>query len=123
MKIFKNIRNNPGQSEKYGNLKFDKINEKLSTCKPALDLLFLSGFEKSENNKRLIWINTNNNMNMMQNIQNELQSNTIHDTSSSAMTSMNNPQQSQHSNNNPQSQQVLDVTMNTMLLEKTIFRY
>ena len=116
MKIFKNIRNNPGQTEKYGNLKFDKINKKLSSCKPALDLLFLSGFEKTKNNKRLIWMNTNNNMIMIQHIQHELQSNTIGDNNMSSLTvQSDNPKQSKQSNTEQQSQQVENTPINGTL--------
>ena len=107
MKIFKNISDNPGQNEKYGNLKFNKINQKLSSCKPALDLLFLSGFKKSKNDKRLIWINTNDNIRIMQHIQNELQSHiTSHDNISSVITQNDNPEQPQQSIKSQQSQQV-----------------
>ena len=64
-KIYGNIINNPTQTSKYGNLNLAKINEKLSTCKPALKLLYLSGFEKSKDNTRLIWKNANDNMNIL----------------------------------------------------------
>ena len=47
---------------KYGNLHSKKIHNKLSKCKPALDLLFIVGFKISNNNKRLIWSNTTNNL-------------------------------------------------------------
>ena len=60
---------------------FGKINKKLSKCKPALDLLYLSGFQKSDNNKRLTWSNTNNNNDiiLLNRIHNELKSMTSND--------------------------------------------
>ena len=62
--------------QKYGNLHFKKINKKFSKCKPALDLLFVSGFKKSEDGKRLIWTHENNSNNILliNHIQNELNS-------------------------------------------------
>ena len=71
-KIYQNISNNPSQTQKYGDLHYEKINKKLSKCKPAMELLFLSGFEKSNNNKRLIWRNTQNNMTILKHIHNKL---------------------------------------------------
>ena len=73
-KICQNLINNPTQTQKYGHLNFDKINKKLSKCKPAMDLLYLSGFIKSNNNRRFIWQNTQNNMTMLKHIQNALKS-------------------------------------------------
>ena len=68
LKVFNNIINNPTQLRKYGNLNFGKMKKRLSSCKPAFDLLILSGFKTSENDKKLIWTNTNNNMEMMKSI-------------------------------------------------------
>ena len=62
MKIVKNIINHPSKTQKYGDLKLRTIVQKLTKCEPALKLLFLCGFKKSENNKRLIWSDTNNNI-------------------------------------------------------------
>ena len=109
------MRNNPGQREKYGNLKFEKINQKLSSCKPALDLLFLSGFKTSENNQRLIWANTNDNIIMIQKIQNELQSNTTADNNTSSVTPQSNVEQPEQCNNVQQSQQVSNTQINRTL--------
>ena len=70
LKIFNNIINNPSKISKYGNLKFDKISKKLSMCQPALQLLFIAGFNVEDYNdkSRLIWRNTEENMNEMINI-------------------------------------------------------
>ena len=62
LKIITNIINHPSQTQKYSNLNSNRIKQKLTKCQPALKLLWLCGFEKSDNNKRLIWTNTNNNM-------------------------------------------------------------
>ena len=74
LKICRNIINNPSQTEKYGDLHLRKINNKLDKCKPALNLLYIAGFKKSNNNTRLRWINTNNNMKSLINIYQTLQS-------------------------------------------------
>ena len=62
--ICDNIINNPSQTEKFGKLNFDEINKKLTSCKPALDLLFIAGFNKLsiDNKTRLLWTNTNDNL-------------------------------------------------------------
>ena len=92
LKICNNIANNPTQIGKYGDLHFEKINKKLSKCKPAMDLLFLSGFTKSNNSKRLVWTNTQNNIMILEHIQNALKSindnnnDTISATTSTAKT-------------------------------------
>ena len=62
MKILSKIINNPTQTQKYGNLHGLKMMQKFAKCKPAGDLLLLSGFQPSNDNKRLIWTNTTNNM-------------------------------------------------------------
>ena len=75
LKIYKNIINNPSQLQKYGDLHFGKISTKLSKCKPALDLLISSGFQKSNDNTRLIWTYINNdgsNTILLNHVQNEL---------------------------------------------------
>ena len=74
LKIFTNILNHPTQLHKYGNLKFDKIGGKLSNCRPALKLLALSGFQLSETETRLIWLNTDENMVTLKHIKNVLSS-------------------------------------------------
>ena len=76
LKICENIINNLSQIERYGNLHAHarKINEKLNKCKPALNLLYIAGFEKSNNNTQLIWMNTNNNIQSLINIHQTLQS-------------------------------------------------
>ena len=61
LKIYKNIINNPKETKKYGDLHFGKIKQKLSKCQPAMDLLLLSGFKKSNNDTRLIWTDENDN--------------------------------------------------------------
>ena len=66
--------NNPTQIQKYGDLHFGKISQKLSKCKPALGLLLSSGFEKSNNDTRLIWTDANNNIILLNHIQTELKS-------------------------------------------------
>ena len=64
LKIFKKIISNRFELSKYGNLNFEKINEKLSNCKPAFELLFIVGFvaRNVEDKQRLIWMNTPENM-------------------------------------------------------------
>ena len=75
LKIYKNIINNPNQIKKYGDLHFGKISKKLSKCEPALDLLLLSGFRKSNNDTRLIWTDgDNNNIVLLNHIQTKLKS-------------------------------------------------
>ena len=76
LKIYKNIMNNPTEMKKYGDLHSGKINKKLSKCKPAFDLLLLSGFRKANNDTRLIWTSNNNDSNVMllKHIQNQLKS-------------------------------------------------
>lgn len=70
LKILSNIKGNPSKISKYGNLNFDKINQKLLNCKPALQLLFVAGFsvENSEDTARLIWSNSKENMEQISNI-------------------------------------------------------
>ena len=68
-KILSNLIKNPTQTQKYGNLNLQKITQKLSKCKPILTLLHLSGFTKSQNNKRLIWSNTDSNIETAKQIQ------------------------------------------------------
>ena len=93
LKIYKNLSNNPNEIEKYGDLNFYKIDQKLSSCKPAMDLLFLSGFTKSQNNNRLIWTNTNNNIMMVNHIQNALQSSSSNYNNNNNKASSAAPQQ------------------------------
>ena len=49
---------------KYGNLNFEKIKDKLSNCKPALQLSYIVGFciKTYDDYKRLIFIKTSENM-------------------------------------------------------------
>ena len=74
LKIFSNILNNLSEIGKYGNLNYNKINKKLSMCKPALQLLFIAGFNQyiCDDKRRLIWRNTTENMREMRNIYNVL---------------------------------------------------
>ena len=76
MKIFKNIIENPTQTQKYGDLHFGKIGKKFAKCKPALDLLLLCGFKKSNDGKRLIWTDSDNNngISLLNHVQHELKS-------------------------------------------------
>ena len=74
LKICDNIMNNPSQIQKYGNLHARKINDKLQKCKPAMNLLYIAGFKKLNNNTRLVWTNTNNNIKSLINIHQTLQS-------------------------------------------------
>ena len=69
--ILNNIINNASEISKYDNLNFHEINEKLSMCPPALQLLFIAGFnveDCKDNKSRLIWRNTTENMIKMRNI-------------------------------------------------------
>ena len=71
LKIFNNIISNPSDIAKYGDLNFEKIKANLSKCLPALKLLFIAGFIVKDNEneeKRLIWINTKENIKQMRNI-------------------------------------------------------
>ena len=74
LKIFRNIIKNPSQIAKYGDLHAHRINDKLNKCKPALNLLYIAGFKKTNNNTRLIWTNTNNNIETLKYIHQTLQS-------------------------------------------------
>ena len=69
-----NIINNPTKIEKYGNLKAKSIIQKLDQCLPAVTILFLSGFESSNDDTRLIWVNTTDNMITIKYIHNTLTS-------------------------------------------------
>ena len=72
MKIFDNILLNPSEISKYGNLNFDRINDKLKLfqCRPALKILFVVGFvvKNIDNKQRLIWKNTTGNMKQIETI-------------------------------------------------------
>ena len=70
--VCRNLINNPSQTQKYGNLNAKRIQSKLSQCKPAINLLFIAGFRKSNNSTRLIWTNTNNNARALQNVYDKL---------------------------------------------------
>ena len=112
LKIFQNIANNPSQTHKYGNLSVKKITDKLSNCQPALKLLLLSGFETKQNNKRLLWTNTNENISTLKHIQNTLKSMT--DT-----VSITNNHASKHRDKTINKQTQLDITqMITNLITK-----
>ena len=74
LRIYENIIQNPSQIKKYNNLNAKRIHQILSKCKPAYNLLLISGFNKTKNNTRLIWENTNNNVIVMQHVYNKLQS-------------------------------------------------
>ena len=122
LKISTNIINNPTQTNKYGDLHLQKITQKLSKCNPIVDLLFMSGFQKSENNKRLIWINTANNMNILKHVHNTL-STMINPTTNNANLRdiVNENQQSQNNGLNqllsnpsiPQYSELLNLIMNS----------
>ena len=84
MKIFTKIINNPTQTQKYGNLHSLKMMQKFAKCKPAGDLLLLSGFTPSNDKKRLIWTYNTNNMMKLQYIHATLS--TMIDSSSSMKT-------------------------------------
>ena len=59
-KILGNLCTSP-TNVKFGDLNHAKINKKLSTCKPALSLLFAAGFARSANGERLKWKDTQHN--------------------------------------------------------------
>ena len=68
LKIFSNIINNPTNLRKYGQLNRKKIIqfEAVRTDQSlVLHILLLSGFSFSQNDKRLIWENTANNMTIL----------------------------------------------------------
>ena len=73
LSVFEKIINNPMEISKYGNLNYNKINNKLSNCKPGLKLLLLAGFtvkhlNQDDDKPRLIFENTKENMIKMINI-------------------------------------------------------
>ena len=70
MQISENLLHNQSQIEKYANLDAIEIKHKLSSCQPALNLLFIAGFAEIniDNNPRLVWCNTTENMINLQNI-------------------------------------------------------
>ena len=74
LKISEKIMNNPSMTAKYGNLNSSKIHNKLSKCKPALDLLFIVGFKRSNDNARLIWTKTKSNFELIANLNDSLKS-------------------------------------------------
>ena len=92
MKIFSNIIKNPNQVGKYGNLNAKIMKKKLSLCDPAGDLLLFSGFELSNDNTRLIWKSTDQNMMIMKYIYNTLAS-MIHPLPKSSTNSDEQPTQ------------------------------
>ena len=116
LKIFGNIINNPSQTQKYGNLHSNKIMNKLTKCKPGLRLLLLSGFEATENNKRLIWMNTNNNMLKLKNIQNTLKS--MIDTKSITINNMPNKTKSQTNNEHDITQLITNIILSEKQVRK-----
>ena len=111
LKIYQNIINNPSETEKYGDLNFKKISKRLSKCKPALDLLLLSGFEKSSNNRRLIWKNTQNNILILKHMNNSLKS-------------INNSKMSNteiHTRESSQQPQTIQTTKNKVCVAQNVF--
>ena len=108
LKILSKIINNPTQTQKYGDLNLQKISQKVSNCQPIIKLLLLSGFEKSQNNKRLTWSNTNNNMIALKHIHTKL---------SELVTTATKSATLQPNGNNPQSnnlqQTIFDAIMST----------
>merc|ERR1712228_445438 len=75
-KIFRNLLNHLSETNKFGNLKLQKIRNKLSQCQPAFDLLILSGFEEAESDDdtRLIWKNSDESLKLLKQIYNALRS-------------------------------------------------
>ena len=74
LKIFSNIINHPTKLEKYGDLHAKKINQKLSECGPAGELLSFSGFTLSNDETRLMWTQTDENLMIIKHIYNTLSS-------------------------------------------------
>ena len=70
LKICGNIISNPSEISKYGSLNWNKLNAKLTNCKVWLNLLFFAGFEFKtiHNTERLIWNNTPENMEQIEDI-------------------------------------------------------
>ena len=68
LKIYTNLINNPNQTQKYGDLNVNKMAKKLSKCKPAIQLLAISGFEINETETRCIWKNTTKNVTLIKHI-------------------------------------------------------
>ena len=73
-KICRNILGNPSQIQKYGNLNAERIKAKLSKCRPALNVLFIIGFKKSNDCTRFIWTNNEENSKALHDAHNKLQS-------------------------------------------------
>eukprot|EP01084_Bolivina_argentea_P130910 231100_1 len=59
-KILNNLLTNLSEIDKYGDLNRDTMQLKFSKCTPALDLLFIAGFEISNDTTRLKWKHKNN---------------------------------------------------------------
>ena len=70
-KILYNILKNPFETSKSGTINLKRIENKLSNCKPALQLLFLVGFvtKTIEDKQRLVWISTQENLEQMKEVQ------------------------------------------------------
>ena len=90
--------------------------KKLSNCEPAWKLLLLSGFEAKQNNKRLIWVDTNDNMNILKQIQNALESITDTATTTKNIGVSNQPQ---YAAQNPQTQEDLVGMISDLLLNQS----
>eukprot|EP01084_Bolivina_argentea_P216579 367896_1 len=71
--ILTNLKKHSDNISKYGNLNYKKISHKLQNCTPALNLLFLSGFQPSNDQQRLIWIDNNHNSIWLNNVYLSLQ--------------------------------------------------
>jgi len=64
-KIFSNILSNP-HDQKFRDLNFSKIRQKLEKCKPAFYMLYCAGFGQSPDGSRLQWQNTTVTMKLLQ---------------------------------------------------------
>ena len=62
-KILTNIINNPSETEKYGDLNYDKIAKKFQQCPVMIQLCILSGFKivNNENNQKRLKLEGDNN--------------------------------------------------------------
>ena len=71
-KILSNLRASPTNA-KFGDLNNAKITKKISSCSPALSLLFAVGFVRSADGERLKWKDTQHNRKRLSDIYSALQ--------------------------------------------------
>eukprot|EP01083_Nonionella_stella_P229370 811920_1 len=78
IKIFSNILSNPSL-QKHGDLNWEKIQKRFKHCSPGFDLLCYSGFKQSSDKTRLLWEYNAHNYRLLKDVNDKLQSLTVHD--------------------------------------------